>query len=169
VLGFIFRSHQVFRISGVVIGLFGIAILSSAVDAGEVLASLSLGRRDGVYAPERISNLNFYVVSVVMFVLSVPYAVRWIKRGDVAFPFTSGILAFYLLAVAASFLNEAGTRLVAMANIFAMVHLGAMRGNIRYYAMWMIAVFQILLVGNEFIKGNFGPDSWFFRWVMILS
>ena len=66
--------------------------------------------------------------------------------------------------------NEAGIRLVAMANIFMMINLGS--GPVTKQEklfLGLSALTQILLVGTQFLKGDFGVDSWFLRWILILS
>jgi hypothetical protein len=169
VLGFVFGSRRFLRITGLIVGVAGILLMASAINPNDLLANITLGRRDGVYALERISNLNFYVLSVGLFLLSVPNLWTWIKRGDLATSMTSSVVAFYLVALASSFVSEAGTRLVAMGNIFALIHLSSIHGNGRKFMLWITAFLQILLVVNEFSKGHFGPDSWFVRWALIAS
>ncbi len=166
----VFGGDRTRRLLGLTIGLFAILILSLSDSASNVISDINLGRRDGVYASERVGNVNFYIISVALFLLCVPGMKQWIARGKTAKPMTTELVAFYLLAVASSLVNEAGVRLVVMANVFAIIHLcsGEKVGR-SYFLPAIVSASQILLVLNEYAKGDFGPDSWFLRWTLILT
>lgn len=160
--------------SGRVAGVSALAILVVLVvvfrDAQDLMSTIDLGRRSAAYVSEGISNVNFYIVSILTFIFSAPYLRSWLSRGDCERPLTSVFLVFFALSMMVSLVHEAGTRLVAMANIFMILNLasGPLIGVSRFFASSTV-LFQVLLVVNEFFKGDFGVDSWFFRWLAIIS
>ena len=168
--GMIFSATRGVRLLGLLYAISAILLVIFIDNPGLIASNIDLGRREGVYAFERISNFNFYLISFLQFFLAAPYIVQWIKNGDSENRYTTLFVAYFSIAILISMVNEAGIRLVAMANIFMMINLGigAVNKQERLF-LGLSALTQIFLVGTQFMKGDFGVDSWFLRWILILS
>jgi hypothetical protein len=133
------------------------------------LPFMDFGRRSQTHDYADKLNLNFYIMAIPQYALTIFLARQSIKDDSSQRWFHMTVM-FVIAAFGISFIYEAGARLMYIANALVLILLAK---NIRKERVLIGSVFWISILVFQLALDAFRPniagDNWFERWALILQ